>query len=41
MHRNLKPDNILVSPVYGEQGESLQVKINDFALSRMIRVPHF
>lgn len=34
MHRNLKPDNILVS-------ENGKVKLSDFTMSRMVSVPHF
>lgn len=33
MHRNMKPDNILVTP-------DLTAKIGDFALSKFVQVPH-
>lgn len=42
MHRNLKPDNIMVSDDGSSGSEEIhQVKITDFALSRIAVVPHF
>ena len=34
MHRNLKPDNIMIS-------EDNIVKLSDFSLSRIAQIPHF
>jgi serine/threonine protein kinase len=38
MHRNLKPDNILLSP---PSSEVPLLKLSDFSLSRITTMPHF
>lgn len=38
MHRNLKPDNILLSP---PSSDIPLLKLSDFSLSRIATMPHF
>ena len=44
MHRNIKPENILIDDKndenMSESGPSFQAYLADFALSRSIQVPH-
>lgn len=40
MHRNLKPENILISPQSQVSQPEYKVVISDFAFSRKIQTPH-